>query len=61
MITTEIKNKIALAIRERSAMYPSAAKYATKLGINKSILSRIMNGETERVLDNARWVSIARI
>lgn len=61
MITTEIKNKIALAIRERSTMYPSAAKYATKLGINKSILSRIMNGETERVLDNARWVSIARI
>lgn len=61
MITTEVKNKIAIAIRERSAMYPSAAKYATKLGINKSILSRIINGETERVLDNARWVSIARL
>lgn len=61
MITTEIKNKIATAIRERSTMYPSSAKYAMKLGINKSVLSRVMNGETERVLDNARWVSIARI
>lgn len=61
MITTEVRNKIAEVIRERSTMYPSAAKYATKLGINKSILSRIMNGETERVLDNARWVTIARI
>lgn len=61
MITTEIKNRIAAAIRERSALYPSATKYAIKLGINKSILSRILGGETERVLDNARWVSIARI
>lgn len=61
MITTEIRNKIAAAIRAQSPLYPSAARYATKLGINKSILSRILGGETERVLDNARWVSIARI
>ena len=61
MITTEVKNKIAEAIRERSSMYPSLAKYATKLGINKSVLSRIINGETEKLLDNGRWVSIARI
>lgn len=61
MITTEIKNKIAEAIRERSAMYPSAAKYATKLGINKSVLSRILKGETEHILDDSRWISIARI
>ncbi len=61
MITTEVKNKIAEAIRERASMYPSLAKYATKLGVNKSILSRIINGETEKLLDNGRWVSIARI
>ena len=61
MITTEVKNKIAEAIRGRSSMYPSLAKYATKLGVNKSILSRIINGETEKLLDNGRWVSIARI
>ena len=61
MITPEIKQKIAEAIRERASMYPSSAKYATKLGINKSVLSRILNGETEKVLDNARWVTIARL
>lgn len=61
MITTEVRNRIAAVIRERSSVYPSAARYATKLGINKSILSRILKGETERVLDQARWVSIARI
>ena len=61
MITSEIRNQIAAAIRERAGLYPNAARYATKLGINKSILSRIMNGETEKVLDNARWVSIARV
>ena len=61
MITQEIKQKIAEAIRERASMYPSSAKYATKLGINKSVLSRILNGETEKVLDNARWVTIARL
>lgn len=61
MITTEVREKIAAAIRERSGMYPSAAKYAIKLGINKSVLSRILNGETEKVLDDARWVTIARL
>lgn len=61
MITTEVRSQIAAAIRQQSAAYPSAARFATKLGINKSILSRILSGETERVLDNARWVSIARI
>ncbi|MGM9759693.1 MAG: ATP-binding protein [Parabacteroides sp.] len=61
MITTEVKNRIATAIRERAGMYPSNAKYAIKLGIGKSILSRILNGETERLLDDAKWVTVARI
>lgn len=61
MITIELRTQIAEAIKERSSFYPSAAKFATALGISRSVLSRILSGETERVLDNSKWVSIARI
>lgn len=60
MITTDIKNKILAAIKANRANYPSDAKHAASLGITTSVYSAVKNGQTERVLSDANWISIAR-
>lgn len=60
MITTDIKNKILEAIRANRANYPSDAKHAAFLGITTSVYSAVKNGQTDRVLSDANWISIAR-
>ena len=60
MITTDIKNKITEAIKTNRGNYPSDAKHAASLGVTTSVYSAIKNGQTERVLSDANWISIAR-
>ena len=49
MLTLDNKQKIIAAIKaNRSNFSGSDAKYATSLGINKGVFSRILKGETER-------------
>ncbi|WP_443937062.1 AAA family ATPase [Pedobacter sp. MW01-1-1] len=60
MITTEIKSKIIAAIALDRKNFDSNAKQAVALEINSAILTRINNGETENVLSDGKWVSIAR-
>lgn len=60
MITTEIKLKIINAITSARSNYPSDAKHAASLGITTSVYSTMKNGQTERVLSEANWISIAR-
>lgn len=60
MITTENKKKILAAITANRVNYPSDAKHAASLGITTSVYSAIKNGQTERVLSDANWISIAR-
>jgi len=60
MITKENKKRVIGALKEKSSLYPSAAKMAVALGINPAQLSRIKKGETEKVLSDAQWISIAR-
>lgn len=60
MITTEIKNRILEAIKANRANYPSDAKHAASLGITTSVYSAVKNGQTDRVLSDANWISIAR-
>lgn len=60
MITTEIRNKIAEAIKAARINYPSDAKHAASLGVTTSAYSSIKNGQTERVLSDGNWMSIAR-
>lgn len=60
MITTEIKNKIVAAIAQARENYPSDAKHAASLGINAGVYSAIRNGQTDRVLSDANWITIAR-
>ena len=60
MITTENKKKILAAITANRVNYPSDAKHAASLGITTSLYSAVKNGQTERVLSDANWISIAR-
>lgn len=61
MITTEFKQRIiAELMRTRENFSGSDAKFSTSLGINNAQYSRVKNGETERVLSDAAWITIAR-
>jgi hypothetical protein len=60
MITSDIKNKILGAIRTNRANYPSDAKHAASLGISSSVYSALRNGNTERQMSDAAWISVAR-
>ena len=60
MITTEYKHKIMAAITANRANYPSDAKHAAALGMTTSVYSAVKKGQTDRVLSDGAWVSIAR-
>lgn len=60
-LTIEIKKKIVSAIlTQRQNFTGSDAKFATSLGINKAVFARIKQGETEKVLSDNNWISVAR-
>lgn len=61
-MTIELKTKVIEALKiQRASFSGSDAKYATKLGIAAAQLSRIMNGELEKVISDTNWISLARI
>ena len=60
MITIENKTKIMAAVKANRENYPSDAKHAASLGLTTSVYSALKNGQTDRVLSDANWVSIAR-
>jgi hypothetical protein len=60
MINNEIRQEIIRAMQGAINNYPSASKMAMALGISPSQLSRVMKGNTEGILSDANWISIAR-
>lgn len=60
MITEAQKKKILGAIAANRANYPSDAKHAASLGISTSVYSAVKNGQTDKALSDANWISIAR-
>lgn len=60
MITAENKKRIMEAISSSRINYPSDAKHASSLGITTSVYSAVKNGQTEKVLSDANWITIAR-
>lgn len=61
MITIELKQRIVSVLTERRQNFTgSDAKFSTSLGINAAQYNRIKNGETERVISDENWISIAR-
>ena len=61
MISENFKQQTILAIKTDRELYSSASKHARKLGISAAQYSRISNGETNRVISDASWISIARL
>ncbi len=58
---SKVKDKIIKEmLRDRSNFTGSDASYSKSLGINSAQYSRIVNGDTEQVLSDAKWYSIAR-
>lgn len=60
MITNQQKDKILAVMAENRKNYVSDAKHAASLGLSVSVYSNIKNGDTERKLSDAGWVSLAR-
>jgi Uncharacterized ATPase, putative transposase len=61
MINEELKEKIiAEAKQARERFSGSDSKFAVSLGIAAAQYSRIKNGDTERVLSQSNWISLAR-
>jgi hypothetical protein len=61
MITDELKKRILEKLaRSREMFDGSDAKFSVSIGINSAQYSRIKNGDTEKVLSEAQWISIAR-
>ena len=60
-MTNEMKKKVLAALATaRENFAGSDAKFAVSLGINSAQYSRVKNGETERVLSDQNWISLAR-
>ena len=60
-MTVEQKQKVLAAMSvARQNFAGSDAKFAMSLGINSAQYSRIKNGETERVISDQSWISLAR-
>ncbi|PTX08069.1 hypothetical protein C8P65_102111 [Capnocytophaga leadbetteri] len=60
MITTVLKEKIVQAIAENRQNYRYDTHHAKSLGINGAQYNRVMKGERDGVLSDAKWISIAR-
>jgi DNA transposition AAA+ family ATPase len=61
MITKELKQRIVAAMNARRENFGgSDNQFAVSLGINAAVYNRIKNGETEKVLADAKWISLAR-
>ncbi len=57
----QLQDKILTALKERRSNFTgSDAQFARSIGINAAQYSRIMKGDTERVLSDGNWISIAR-
>ena len=59
-ITTEFKEKIIIAMRERRKLYDgSNGAFAKTLGISAAIFSRLNNGENTGILKATQWIMMA--
>ena len=61
MITKELQQRILEALQQsRENFTGSDSKFSVSIGINPAQYSRIKNGDTEKVLSDAQWISLAR-
>lgn len=62
MITNEFRQQVAQSIIDRRELFGGTARdYANSLGINASVLSRILGGEVDKLLSDSQWLQIGRL
>lgn len=61
MLPVETKQQIIQQMNVHRENYASDTKHAIVLGINNAQYSRIKAGEFEKVISEAKWISLARI
>ena len=59
-ITSSMKQRILAAMDANRVNYPSDAKHAQSLGISSAVYSQLKQGQTDRVLSESNWISMAR-
>jgi len=58
-LTKEFREKVRQVVVEASNNYSgSNSDYSKSLGINKTVYSRMNNGETERILSDNMWLTL---
>ena len=55
-----MKQRILAAMDANRVNYPSDAKHAQSLGISSAVYSQLKQGQTDRVLSESNWISMAR-
>ncbi|MBS1642743.1 MAG: ATP-binding protein [Bacteroidetes bacterium] len=61
MITEQIKHRIIKAVIDNRTLFSgSDAKYANSLGINPAIYNRLKKNETEKIMAEHKWITLAR-
>ena len=59
-ITKDMKKRILAAIDANRPNYLSDRKHAASLGISPALYSQLKSGQTDKVLSEASWISMAR-
>lgn len=61
MVTENLKIKVIEAIKQRRQLFDgSDAKYATSMGLSATAYSRLVKGQTDRVISDQTWITLAR-
>jgi hypothetical protein len=61
MVTKDLQKKVIEALAAKRANFAgSDSRFAVSIGINNAQYSRLKNGETDRLLSDAAWITLAR-
>lgn len=61
-LTTEYKHKVVAALKEQRELFGgSAENFARRFNINGSVFSRLLKGEIDGLLSDAKWLNIGRV
>lgn len=60
-LTKEFKDRVVVTLLKSRENYDgSDSDFARRFGLNKSVYSRLINGERDRLIKEAQWLTIAR-
>lgn len=60
MISNEKKLQIVEELKRQTTLYPSNIRLAWAIGIDASQLSRLLKGDVDKVISDAKWINIAQ-